>query len=226
MGLGLLCALMGAEAHAPFDSNARVIVLPDRIEATIIAGTGLAKELIQATGIDPTRGSGVGPAKLLPLEVGPRLFELEVNRQLVAAQSVRIMSDGLEATLFVCFPRPASGPVSLSANYTKYLPAGAASPLFVTDEQGAILASHIVSVTNLTAGFDLQPAGTASVVIAATEAPAPESATAPALPSSTPGANPDRGTGNRRVVPLPLALVALVLTGLAAGWWAKRSFLS
>jgi hypothetical protein len=97
-----------AIAHTPFESNARVTVFADHIEAAVTSGMGLAAALLQETGIDPTQARGFGGAKAAP-EISQRIIGLEADGQIISAESVKVLGDGLEAMLVVTFPRPAAG---------------------------------------------------------------------------------------------------------------------
>lgn len=143
-----------AIAHTPFESNARVTVFADHIEAAVTSGMGLAAALLQETGIDPTQARGFGGAKAAP-EISQRIIGLEADGQIISAESVKVLGDGLEAMLVVTFPRPAAGTIKLSANYASHVPAGSVSPLVIVDEQGRMLGSHLVTSGNSVMEFQL-----------------------------------------------------------------------
>jgi hydrogenase/urease accessory protein HupE len=153
-----------APAHTPFESNARVTVFADHIEAAVTAGTGLAGALLQEAGIDPTQARGFSGAKAAP-EISQRIISLESDGQSIPAQSVRVHGDGLESMLVVKFPRPAANAVKLSAHYASHLPAGAISALVVADEQGRMLGSHLV--TSGSSVMEFQLAANVPAVVAA-----------------------------------------------------------
>ena len=143
-----------AVAHTPFESNARLTVFTNHIEAALTSGTGMAGELLKETGIDPTKPSGFAGVKAAP-EISHRIIELEANGQIISADSVKLMGDGLEAMLVVTFPRPAAGDIRLSANYASHVPSGSVSPLVIVDEQGRMLGSHLVTSANSVMEFQL-----------------------------------------------------------------------
>src|SRR5690242_7741810 len=74
-----------ALAHSPFESNARITIMGDKIEAAITTGPGLASELLKDTGIDPTRASGSRGVAVAP-EMSHRILSLEADGQPVPAQ--------------------------------------------------------------------------------------------------------------------------------------------
>ncbi len=155
--------LQTALAHTPFESNARVTVFPDHIEAALSSGTGLAGALLKDTGIDPTKPSGFAGVKAAP-EISHRIIGLEADGQIVPADSVKLQGDGLEAMLIVTFPRPPAGSIKLSANYASHVPAGAVSALVVVDEHGRMIGSHLVTSGN--SGMEFQLAANSPATVA------------------------------------------------------------
>lgn len=154
-----------ASAHTPFESNTRITFFTDEIEAAVTSGTGLAGELLKDTGIDPTKPSGFAGVKAAP-EVSQRIIGLEADGQVIPAESVKMMGDGLEAMLVVTFPRPAASAFKLSAHYAAHVPAGTVSALVVVDEQGRMIASHLVTSGNNVMEFQL---ATNAPIIATTD---------------------------------------------------------
>lgn len=154
-----------AVAHTPFESNARLTILANHIEATLTSGTGLASELLKDTGIDPTKPSGFAGVKAAP-EISHRIIGLEADDQIISADSVKLMGDGLEAMLVVTFPSPPAGKIKLTANYASHVPSGSVSPLVVVDEQGRMLGSHLVTSANRVMEFQLAANVPATVALA------------------------------------------------------------
>ena len=153
-GLLLSLLIQTATAHTPFESSARITIFSDRIEASITTGTGMAGELLKNTGIDPTRPSGFAGVKAAP-EVSQRIIDLEADGQVIPAEAVKVLGDGLEAMLVVTFPRPTTSVIKLSANYSAHVPAGTVSALVVVDEQGRKIDSHLVTSGNNVMEFQL-----------------------------------------------------------------------
>lgn len=164
-GLFLILLLQPAPAHTPFESNARITIFADHIEAAVTSGTGMAGALLQDTGIDPTKPSGFAGVKAAP-EISQRIIGLEADGQVVPAESVKVLGDGLEAMLVVTFPRPPASAIKLSANYSTHVPAGTVSALVVVDEQGCMIGSHLVTSGNNVMEFQL---ATNAPIIATTD---------------------------------------------------------
>jgi hydrogenase/urease accessory protein HupE len=91
----------------------------------------------------------------LPVTLATRLFEIEVAGTNLPATQVRVLSDGLESTFVVTYPRPAADSFRLRAVYAQHLPASGFSALVVTDDQNRMLGSHIVRQGSETAEFSL-----------------------------------------------------------------------
>lgn len=143
-----------ALAHTPFESNARITIFADHIEAAVTSGTGMAGELLKNTGINPTRPAGI-KGVTVPPEIGHRILSLEADGQVVSANSVKLLGDGLEAMLVVTFPRPKTSTIKLTANYASHVPVGSVSPLVIVDEQGRMIGSHLVANGNSAMEFQL-----------------------------------------------------------------------
>lgn len=150
-------------AHTPFESSARITIFSDRIEASLTTGTGMAGELLKHTGIDPTKPSGFAGTNAAP-EISQRIISLEADGQVVPANSVKLLGDGLEAMLVVTFPRPAPPAIKLSANYATHVPAGTVSPLVIVDEQGRMIGSHLITSGNNVMEFQLATVSSTAVV--------------------------------------------------------------
>ncbi len=168
-----------AQAHAPFDSSARVIVLEQEIEATVTVGTGLAEQLLADSGGQSIPTAGVGPGKVLPVELAGRFFELEANDQKIAATQLRVLSDGLEALFIVTYPRPTGEAFRLRAQFARHLPATNFCALVVADDNNQLLGSHIVKSGSAVADFNL-PKLPGTIVEAAMPAPVVAHLAAPA----------------------------------------------
>lgn len=141
-------------AHSPFDSNSRVIVSDETIEASVSVGMELSKELLKDTG-QTFVTTGVGRGTLLPAELAPRFFEIEANGSTIPCTELRVMSDGLEALFTAKFHRPAAESFRLHARYAKSLPSTGFSALVVTDDNNQMLGSQIVKQDSATADFPL-----------------------------------------------------------------------
>lgn len=208
-----------ARAHAPFDSSARVIVLEQEIEATVTVGTGLADQLLADSGGQSIPTTGVGPGKVLPVELAGRFFELEANDQKIAATQLRVLSDGLEALFIVTYPRPNSEAFRLRAQFARQLPPTNFCALVVTDDNNQLLGSHIVKSGSATADFTL-PKPPGAIVEAATPAPIVAHLAAPAEIIAAPlAAKPSQPRPRFGVL-----IIIAVVVGLGGAWLIQRTF--
>lgn len=175
-------------AHSPFDSNAHITVMEQNLEASLVVGTGLTEQLLKDSGVGPLPNTGVGMGTSLPLQVAPRLFEIEVAGTNLPASQLRVLSDGLEATFVVIYPRPPSDTFRVHATFARHLPASGFSALVVTDDQNRMLGSHIVRLGSEIANFTLPPLPGTTQEVAATgaavEPVAPSAMTAATAPST------------------------------------------
>lgn len=155
VGLKIFFVSPTAHAHAPFDSNARVTVLEQTIEATVTVGTGLTELLLKDSDVNSFSNQGVGMGTILPVELAGRFFELEANDKRIAATQLRVLSDGLEALFVVTYPRPNTEAFRLRAQFARQLPASNFCALVVTDDNNQMLGSHVVKLGSETAEFTL-----------------------------------------------------------------------
>lgn len=177
-----------ARAHAPFDSTAHVTVMEQSLEASLVVGSGLTEQLLKDSGVTALPNNGVGMGTTLPITLATRLFEIEIAGTNLAASQLRVLSDGLESTFVVTYPRPAADTFRLRATFARHLPASGFSALVVTDDQNRMLGSHIIRLGSETADFDLPslPRATGETVTAATT---PDAVSTPtAAPEPVPSA--------------------------------------
>ena len=202
-----------ADAHAPFDSNARVTVLEQSIEATDTVGTGLTELLLKDSGVQSFPNQGVGRGTVLPVELATRFFEMEAGGQNISASQLRVLSDGLEALYVVTYPRPTGEAFRLRTPFARHLPATNFCALVVVDDNNQLLGSHIVKVGSEVADFNL-PKTPSAIVEASTSAPVVARISAPAETIATPLPTTLPQTRWRSGVLIIIA--ALVALG---GWW-------
>lgn len=162
---GFVLNPLPAHAHSPFDSTARATVMEQNLEASLVVGSGLTEKLLLDSGITgiPTTSRGI----ILPLKLAPQLFEIEAGGTNLPATQLRMLSDGLESTFVITYPRPTAATFRLRATFAKHLPESGFSALVVTDEQNKILGSHIVRVGSEAADFSLPELPGATAIAAA-----------------------------------------------------------
>lgn len=151
----LVFAVTHAHAHSPFDSTAHVTVRQDRLEASLVVGSGLAKQLLMDSGAASLPENGIAAVSTIPLPLAAQLFDIEIAGTNLPATQLRVRSEELESTFVVTYPRPATESFRLRAIYARHLPASSFSALVVTDDQNRMLGSHIVQIGSETAEFHL-----------------------------------------------------------------------
>lgn len=193
--LGWLAFPSSGFAHTPFESNARITILENQIEVSLIAGSGLTEKLLVGSGV--TALPQVGPGLNLPLTQAPNLFQLQVAGTNLPAALLRVLSDGLESTFVVTYPRPDAAALQIRTAYVQHLPSGQVSPLILTDDENRILGTHLARTGNETTEFPLPKPTAAPPLIAGSNAVADSGflqAPAPApLPTSIPALQPTLG---------------------------------
>ena len=133
-----------APAHAPFDCSSRVIIHPDAVEVMLTVGNTLGEKFIASTGIAPQRLSLGHPTALAP-GFATNLFTVSADGQTLDAREADVISDGLEFQFHFEY---ALAPARALGVETKFIPALNASrmvPVVLTDENGNIFASTILS---------------------------------------------------------------------------------
>jgi hypothetical protein len=171
-GLALLVAL-AAQAHAPFDSSTRAIVLETTVEIALTVGMDGGKALLQGAPPEAFQLREVGPGFVLPGEFAARFFSVASGGSVLSPGKVEVRTDGLEFDIVLTYLRPAGSTLAVNATYVAVLPAAAKSAFVMTDEMGNVLATRILSQENHS--FEV-------ALPAATVAPV----TTPAVAESTP----------------------------------------
>lgn len=220
LAFGVFVFANPVQAHAPFDSNARVIVMEQSLEATVVVGSGLAAELLKDSGVHSLPQSGVGMGTPLPLELASRFFEIEAAGKPIAATQLRVLSDGLESTFVVTFPRPSADGLKLHTSFAKFLPSASFCALVVTDDNNKMLGSHLVKLGSEIAEFALPK--NQAVAVASPVTPTMAGAKFETAAVTATGPVAEFSSTRRAVGPVVVAIV-LALSG---AWMIRKFFLS
>jgi hypothetical protein len=206
-------------AHAPFDSNARVTVLEQTIEATVTVGTGLTELLLKDSSVHSFPNQGVGMGTILPVELAARFFEMEAGGQNIPATQLRVLSDGLEALFIVTYPRPTSEAFRLRAQFARHLPGSNFCALVVTDDNNQLLGSHLVKSGSAAADFNL-PQRPGVIIEAATPVSVVAQLAAPAeAMAATTTPNPSHPRPR-----LGALTISAVIFALGGAWLIRKTF--
>jgi len=153
-GVGTLLLACVAEvfAHAPFDASARVIVHEDSAEVMVTVGSALGDSYVRLAQINPAR-LVQGHSFALNPDMATNFFSATADEKKLAPRSADVVTDGLEFQFhFDCALGPAKT-LRLATYFTPALKPPQAAPLVVTDENGNILGSAILSPDKSTAEF-------------------------------------------------------------------------
>lgn len=141
-------------AHAPFDASARVIVHEESAEIMITVGSALGENYLRLAEINP---AALAQGHPLPLNAGmaTNFFRATAGEKILAPREADAVTDGQEFQFhFDCSMAPART-LRLETLFTPGLKLPRAAPLVVTDENGNILGSAILSPEKAAAEFSL-----------------------------------------------------------------------
>lgn len=178
-------------AHAPFDCSARVIVHEDSAEVMVTVGSALGENYLRLVPVNPAQLAQGHPFALNP-DMATNFFALGTDGNTLALRAADVVTDGLEFQFHFECPLAAAKLLRLETFFTPALKPPRAAPLVVTDENGNILGSAILSPDKPAAEFSLPeklfPNNSVALVasVAATNPPAQKTAV-PIVPKPQPG---------------------------------------
>ena len=128
------------QAHAPFDSNAR------HRDGTKPRSDGRRwqrprRRILKDSGVHSLPQAASAWARLCPSNfavASSKSKPPEADRRHATAR----LSDGLESTFVVTFPRPSADGLKLHTSFAKFLPSASFCALVVTDDNNKMLGSH------------------------------------------------------------------------------------
>lgn len=169
---------LGAQAHGPFDNSSQAIVRDDTLELVVTMGMDGAQQFLLNAGLSEADAAaalaGRGPSTAFGLSVNlaPKFFDVTVDGKTFGARGVTVMTDGLEASYTITYPRPVAGQLGLRAVYFNGIEQMKPGSFIATDENRNGLGAAMFTRAQPTVEIKL-PAftgATASIV----EAPKPE----------------------------------------------------
>src|ERR1019366_7609048 len=176
-----------ALAHAPFDCSARVIVRADSAEVTVTVGTTLGENFLRVAHLTPGQLPS-GHSFALSLEMATNFFTVAADGKISAPRAADVIGDGLEFQFHFDYALAPMKSLRLRSHFLPALRPPQAAPLVLTDENGNLLASAILSLDKDAADFALPgilfPPPSVAVVasVAATNLPAQTPSAAAANP--------------------------------------------
>ncbi len=179
-------------AHAPFDCSARVIVHADSAEIMVTVGTALGENFLRAAQISPGQLPSGHPFALNPAMV-TNFFTASADGNSIQPREADVITDGLEFQFHFEYALAPAKTLRLQSQFLPALPAPRNAPLVLTDENGNIFASAILSPAKDSADFALPeklfPPGSAAAPVSTVNPPAEK----PPLPVATEKTRPSFG---------------------------------
>jgi hypothetical protein len=178
-------------AHAPFDGSARVIVHEDSAEVMVTVGSSLGENYLRLAQINPAQLPSGHPFPL-NADMATNFFALGAEAKMLVPREADVVTDGLEFQFhFDCALTPAKT-LRLETFFTAALKPPRAAPLVMTDENGNIFGSAILSPDKPAAEFALPeklfPQNSIALVApVVTNSPTQKSTALVAAPPSQPG---------------------------------------
>jgi hypothetical protein len=156
--LPIACAvsllMQTASAHAPFDCSARVIVHEDYTEVMVTVGSALGEHLLAAVQVNP-RGLVNGHPFTLNPDTATDFFTVGADGKHLAPREADVVTDGLEFQFHFEYPLAPAKSLRLQSAFLPSLKPPRAAPLVLTDENGNLLASAILTEDKNAAEFAL-----------------------------------------------------------------------
>jgi hypothetical protein len=141
---GILLFTRLSLAHSPFDCSARVIIHADAAEVMLTVGTTLGENFLRPANLSPGQLPSGHPFALAP-GFATNLFTASADGKILEPREADVITDGLEFQFHFEY---ALAPAQSLGIETKFIPALNAprnAPLVLTDENGNIFASTILS---------------------------------------------------------------------------------
>ena len=183
--LGLIAVALvmatNALAHAPFDCSARVIVHEDSAEIAVTVGTTLGENFLKVAQINPSRLASGHPFALNP-EMATNFFAAGADGKTLPPRAAGVTTDGLEFQFHFEYALAPAQSLRLEAFFLPALKPPRIAPLVLTDENGNLLGSAMLSPEKSAAEFALPekffpPQTKETVVTTAATNPPPETIT-------------------------------------------------
>jgi hypothetical protein len=161
--LALLWLQPPARAHSPFDCTARVIVHPGSAEVMLTVGTTLGENFLQPAGVAPGQLPNGHPFTLAP-GFATNLFTASSDGRIISAREADVITDGLEVQFHFEYALDSTKSLGLETHFLPALKSPRAVPLVLTDENGNILASAVLSPIKTGTEFALVSPSSAPLV--------------------------------------------------------------
>lgn len=131
-------------AHAPFDCSVRVIVRADAAEVMLTVGSALGENFLEPANVPPRQLPSGHPFSLAP-GFATNLFTTSADGKVLQAREADVITDGVEFQFHFEYALPRAKSLGVEAHFIPALNAPRAAPLVLTDENGNLLASAVLS---------------------------------------------------------------------------------
>ncbi len=133
-----------ALAHAPFDCSARVIVHADSAEVMLTVGTALGENFLRPANISPGQLPAGHPFALAP-GFAINLFTASADGQSLPPREADVITDGIEFQFHFEYALAPARSLGIGTHFIPALKPPRVASLVLTDENGNLLASAILS---------------------------------------------------------------------------------
>lgn len=224
----LFCSLLRGHSHGPFDNSSQLILHDDMLELVVTMGMDGARQFLLHAGLSEPEtttvlaGRGPSTGVALAVDLAAKCFEVDAGGKVLAARSVSLMTDGLEAAFTISYPRPATADVRLSALYFSGIEAMKPGSFIATDENRNALGAALLSRAKAAVEIRLSPIAPIAPPLVEPpkqESPAALVVTAPIKDEARPVSPPERGA-----TPLYIWIAAIVLV-VTASFIAARKWM-
>ncbi len=140
----LLLLAQASRAHAPFDCSIRVVVHADSAEVILTVGRALGADFLKPAGISPGQLSA-GHLFALSPGFATNLFAAAADGKILLPREADVITDGLEFQFHFEYALPPAKSLGLETKFIPALNPPRTAPLVLTDENGNIFASAILS---------------------------------------------------------------------------------
>ncbi len=144
VGLGICLLAQAALAHTPFDASSRAIIHADAAEVSVTVGTALGETFLRAAQLTPGQLPNGHPFALNP-EVVTNFFAASADGNSLQPSASDVITDGVEYEFHFDYPFAPAKTLRLESKFLPALSGSRTASLVLTDENGNILGSAILT---------------------------------------------------------------------------------
>ena len=152
--LGAFLPAQNAAAHSPFDASSRVIVHADAAEVSVMVGAALGEKFLRAGQLTPGQLPNGHPFALNP-EMATNFFATSADDKILQPREADVITDGIEFQFHFEYALAPAKSLRLESKFLAALNGSRTASLVLTDENGNILGSAILTPGKEVAEFAL-----------------------------------------------------------------------